>query len=1346
MYAKKKIGLLLAIIMALQFILPVAALAAGEKNHLFPNANIEVTITQDGNPNPIGTGNPADSAIPIKVNLAFPVPVKAESADDSDPTTYIAAGDVVTMNLGTYFKLATSPSSPIDLYAGSKQIGRVVLTNTSEGVIATITFSDPADEPGFFDDNSLTNVRAGFEAELVYDESKDPETGGEQTVSILGKTFNITLPAAAAELTLDKTGTIDWSADPAVITWQVDVEARGATPTNLSGYTFSDTLTGDTGTYVPSSFTVNGAGPGAGNELEGFSQSGQTISYLFPAGVDTPQTITFKTALPNKYFTNTTQQTIENTAEIEKPGTTPVTDKGSVLIPGWGSKAGKEVLSTDDEDVEQGSPYSPAGRYVRWNIIANRPEGGNEVTITDVIDDPADNIARVAWFLPDGEGWGTGADITPVGGPYTYTFLAGNLSDKVMLSIWQKVPDDLVTTTQRPYSNTAHIVWTGITPDGSKTTVSDDVTVGYNAATKSGAINLLSRMVAWTVNVDTRGQNADDMVIYDLFVYGTSISDTGTVTGFPTLDNSVKAKLWEKAQYGQSLVDSSLSGSMTKHTLYQGGAAVADLLEITNLSADSANTFTFTTNVLDLNKFISTPGTETQVVEGEEKNVYNTALLYKGAELIAEIPATVTYKSRLLDKEVLHRAETVKDAAAILPNNVGDDSTGFNHKDRTVIFRFSVNAQGVDWNAAYGGTQAFTLTDTLPTGWAFERFSDGSDFLIYHAAAESATSTARLQAGARLTDTDSLLDSTSSVSGSTATLKFKSLTAPYVILLKAKVSEEAYRGYLQANNLTQTTTITNTVALKPDGTNLTFTSKQDIKIRDDILTKEFNENTQRGYVTWMVEYKPYDVAMSGNKLVDRLPVGLDVRIGPDGKLLIEGDNFKAYKLESLQPNGTYAQVTPITLTEGSNISYNNADRDLTFTFPTSGEDGPGYRFVYITDITGETGDVQNSVKLFGGSQEETATGKIYSISRSQGWAQYQRAGWVKIHKTDGTNNNAHLANAWFTVYTVDGATVIRTGKTDGNGNLTLRGLPAGGSYILKETEAPAGGYVLNGTIYMIVVGADGATTINGVSNATTLEVINYKDPTTGGLEISKMVTGAGDKQKVFEFTITFTQGMPAAPVAGQFHYRKTDGTYGFLVLDADGKAEFTLTHNRKITIMGLPKDAAYTITEKNYSDEGYYTSSTGDTISTIVAGTTKSATFTNHIPTSPGPGGALVRIYKVDSESGTPLAGAEFTLYDSSGKAIRWVTTDGNGYAWFANLPNGNYTIKETQAPYGYAVSPSSISLQATGGYTEYTVTNVLKGLPLPTTGDAEGVLGIALIGCALLLGAVALRKRRTDA
>ena len=78
---------------------------------------------------------------------------------------------------------------------------------------------------------------------------------------------------------------------------------------------------------------------------------------------------------------------------------------------------------------------------------------------------------------------------------------------------------------------------------------------------------------------------------------------------------------------------------------------------------------------------------------------------------------------------------------------------------------------------------------------------------------------------------------------------------------------------------------------------------------------------------------------------------------------------------------------------------------------------------------------------------------------------------------------------------------------------------------------------------------------------------------------------------------------------------------------------------------------------------------------------------------------SVILIQKVD-QNNTALQGAEFGLYDESGKLIMTAVSDIEGMAKFIGADYGKYTIRELSAPEGYLVSRDVISITIDEGYT----------------------------------------------
>lgn len=86
---------------------------------------------------------------------------------------------------------------------------------------------------------------------------------------------------------------------------------------------------------------------------------------------------------------------------------------------------------------------------------------------------------------------------------------------------------------------------------------------------------------------------------------------------------------------------------------------------------------------------------------------------------------------------------------------------------------------------------------------------------------------------------------------------------------------------------------------------------------------------------------------------------------------------------------------------------------------------------------------------------------------------------------------------------------------------------------------------------------------------------------------------------------------------------------------------------------------------------------------------------------------ASIKIIKKDEKNSKPIAGAKFTLYDSSKKALQTKTTDSNGCIEFTKLQYGTYYIKEISAPQGYIITAGDYKkIILSGGDETITVTN----------------------------------------
>lgn len=1352
--------------------LPARADTAADKINVLTNT--QLSVTQDGSAD-IPVGGTIDSTKPINVKVSFGVPVRGDFPDsDSDPDCYVSYGDTADFELSNAFEAA--PSGTVELKtqeAPSYVIGHVTFKMggaDDKTVVAHVIF-----DGDILKDENISKVTGEFEADFKCVADGNSGNESDQQIKILAKTYTLHTPAAEIAYNLTKTGTVDLSDKS--ITWTATITATQAGKAiDLAGYQFSDNLK-NVGTYRADSFKV---GPDSNNLSSETPQSnGEIISYTFPGHSTSPQTVQFKTEIPdNKYYTNTSTQ-VSNTASLLDSKGTEVTDgTGSVPVnPQWITKTG---LSSD---AENSGDYNPVNRTITWTITANQSGASlKNVIITDKLPDGL-TFVSAKLSKADGTNWTIIKDsINPnENGEYAL----GEIDYPVLLEITTKVPDENYTTGVTNYSNSASIKWDDLNCNGIGT---DNVSVGigYAAITKSGKAETSTQTVHWTVTVDPKGQAQfpDSLTVYDLLVYGKKSDniDFKKVTGIP--DGISTDDL--TPQYGQKYNGNFTgNGSVKSYTIKQDGKEVADLVEIIGLSNNASNTFSFDSKVVDPDVFAGNGTTK----------VNNTATLFSGTTKINAAPASVDYPSHMLAKEMLVRGTTPTDAASVNGSHITTDATkGFNYADRSVIFRLSVNADGIglsNFTDAEGALGAVNVQDTLPEGWVFEPLTDQANYLIF--AGNNNTSGTSVQAtGSPLTAaelTSGGISADSFVGNNTATFTFNSLAKPYAILVRAKPTDETAAGYFSKN---ETTKVANSATLKA-GTNWEtgVTATQKVSIVSTVVGKS-EALSSAGVVQWAVEYHPYGLEnLTATKLVDTLPDGIDLRTDAKGALLLD-DGTTSYITANemtLNSDGSYTKgdAMPLKVGAGGNVAYDNTNRQLTFLIP---DQTKAYRFTYLTDVTGEPSQITNDVALYGVSSNAVQTNAQYTITAADGSATLQRNGFVLIAKQ---GSGSSLDGAEFTLFAENGQIVIRHGTTANGGALKLRAIPVG-SYILRETQAPSG-YAVEGVDHKVVVTKDPSgkitTSIDGtemtnsegsLSNALTVK--DYHENTAGNLTISKTIAGnAAVSTDTFTFQLTLTGS--GANTNGTYSYVGSGVPSGTISI-VNGVGTFELAGGQRITILGLPAGAGYQVKE---TDSLGYSMSSTEANANIKPNETVTASFTNTkniggggwtppddssstpgTPSAPGgtssitggtpsspagtvsTGPAALYLKKADQD-GKALSGAEFTLFDANGKVVRRQVTGSGGVVAFKELPAGSYVVRETKAPANYELYDGALNVTLSAGQQAgYTLKDTRKGddsgvagwttdSKLPKTGGTP-LAPFAILCGLLLIGAGVIVRR----
>ena len=295
------------------------------------------------------------------------------------------------------------------------------------------------------------------------------------------------------------------------------------------------------------------------------------------------------------------------------------------------------------------------------------------------------------------------------------------------------------------------------------------------------------------------------------------------------------------------------------------------------------------------------------------------------------------------------------------------------------------------------------------------------------------------------------------------------------------------------------------------------------------------------------------------------------------------------------------------------------------------------------------------------------------------------------------NGNA-LGGATIGLYKADNlANAVATTTSAANGSFSFSNI-AYGSYVVKEIAAPTG-YILDSTAYPVVINTDGQTVEITIENT--------------------LIRGSVSGMKVDENN----QGLAGATI-GLFRGNETTFT------EANAIATTVSAANGVFSFTNLPY-GTYKVKELK-APEGYILSGTVHTVTITTQGQVIEVKITNTGITGSISG------KKVDDD-GNGLSGATIGLFTSDetefvvANAIQTTTSGTNGTFSFANVPYGEYVVREITAPEGYildtTVYPATVDTD--GKVIEITIKNtIIKGSVNGKKVDDEGNgLGDAVIG-----------------
>jgi len=336
-------------------------------------------------------------------------------------------------------------------------------------------------------------------------------------------------------------------------------------------------------------------------------------------------------------------------------------------------------------------------------------------------------------------------------------------------------------------------------------------------------------------------------------------------------------------------------------------------------------------------------------------------------------------------------------------------------------------------------------------------------------------------------------------------------------------------------------------------------------------------------------------------------------------------------------------------------------------------------------------------------------------------------GTVKVVKTSSTSSSTYVAGAVYGLYSNSSCTTLLAKATTGANGAAVFDyeIQYEVPYYVKEISSPDG-YKLDTSVYTVsstALTSDGATVTVSVKDVptydVTTEVVNgtISDPVynvdAGGNVTIRYQSNDGYTLKsiTVDGVAVSTNGYPAS-----YTFSNISANHHIKVVYERATANITTeVVNGTITesIYDIPLGEDRTISSK--ANSGYVLQSvTIDGIAvdvkTLLAATEYSYLFSdiqeNHHLKVVYAAKGYVELTKTGTTSGKPVKGAVFTIYADSActKAVATMTTNANGYAKSTGLAPGNYWVKETYAPIGYAINTGVVGVTVKSGQT-YSIT-----------------------------------------
>lgn len=424
-------------------------------------------------------------------------------------------------------------------------------------------------------------------------------------------------------------------------------------------------------------------------------------------------------------------------------------------------------------------------------------------------------------------------------------------------------------------------------------------------------------------------------------------------------------------------------------------------------------------------------------------------------------------------------------------------------------------------------------------------------------------------------------------------------------------------------------------------------------IENMVISKGASYTPGNRYIDWTVEINMNGMNLINPKIMDQLPEGLD----------LDTLSVKLYH-EAVNADGSTTVGAEIPL-DGDNVEYLDTTRTFNFYLP-DGSTG-AYMLTYRTMVTDKTKSPFTNTARFDGTgiAQTNSTNPVAVSYTDSGSVGYGEVGSIRVFKVDARDHTTLLADASFELIDKYG-NMIETKTTDASGSVLFENLRFDVDYTVKETVAPPG-YTVSATEYTFQIrGADDNKDI----------AYTFEDSAgEGNIKFTK--TDGVNPLPGAEFTLFTSDETGEHPVTTATS-SSAEGARGTVLFENVPLGEYIIRETKAPDgYLAYPSMLDVSLTEE------------GKTVTP-----TKDGAKMEYVPNARMTGN--IQFNKKD-EYDTILPGAEFALYAQGGTTVlATATSDEDGLVLFENIPLGTYTIRETKAPDGYAISTTPITATIT--------------------------------------------------